>query len=269
MHDHYSPIYAGFYAFDETGHAFGPDDEASMRILKHVDHTIKQIAGARGDRYELVVLSDHGQIDTLPFNHDDSPAFGEVVATRLSGYRVEETKGKTYGPDEKDARGHVKVIASGGLAHIYFADASARLGYRDLTSRLPDFAAGISSLEKVALVMARDVERDIFLKGGSELGPEAVQTLLAQYDDAGILREQLSRLNSFRNTGDLVVFGAFINGKQMNFENQAGGHGSIGGEQLHPFVLAKREWGIDTSNVRGAHQLHPILSGVRDRVAKS
>jgi hypothetical protein len=268
MHDGYSPIYAGFYAFDETGHAFGPDDPASMRILKHVDHSIKQIAGARGDRYELIVLSDHGQIDTLAFNHDHSPTFGEVVATRLPGYRVEETKGKAYGPDDRDARGHAKVIASGGLAHIYFADEKARLGFRDLSSRLPDLAAGISSLEKVALVMARDGERDVFFKGGSELDAEALRIELAQYDDAGILREQLARLNSFESSGDLVVFGAFINGRQMNFENQAGGHGSIGGEQLHPFVLAKRDWGIDTTNVHGAHQLHPILSGLRDRLAQ-
>ncbi|GAC1691770.1 MAG: hypothetical protein PVS2B1_14750 [Candidatus Dormibacteraceae bacterium] len=267
MHDDYSPIYAAFYAFDETGHAFGPDDEASLRILKHVDHTIKQIANARGDHYELVVLSDHGQIDTLPFNHDHGPTFGETVATRLPGYRVEETKGKTFGPDEKEARGLVKVIASGGLAHIYFADENARLGYRELTSRFPDLATGISSMEKVALVMARDGERDVFLKGGSELDPGSIQTLLGQYDDPGILREQLSRLNSFRNSGDLVVFGAFVDGKQMNFENQAGGHGSIGGEQLHPFVLAKREWGIDTSTVRGADALHSILCGLRDRFA--
>ncbi|MEA2656759.1 MAG: hypothetical protein QOI23_2124, partial [Chloroflexota bacterium] len=75
---------------------------------------------------------------------------------------------------------------------------------------------------------------------------------------------QLSRLNSFHMSGDLVVFGAFKDGRQVNFENQAGGHGSIGGEQAHPFILAKRTWGVDTSAVRGAHELHPILSRLRD-----
>jgi hypothetical protein len=67
-------------------------------------------------------------------------------------------------------------------------------------------------------------------------------------------------------SGDLVVFGAFKDGRQVNFENQAGGHGSIGGEQAHPFVLAKREWALDTSAVQGAHELHPILSALRDRL---
>jgi hypothetical protein len=115
--------------------------------------------------------------------------------------------------------------------------------------------------------MARDGDRDVFLKGGFELSADAIKVELGQYDDGGVLREQLARLNSFQNSGDLVVFGAFIDGRQMNFENQAGGHGSIGGEQLHPFVLAKRDWGIDTSDVHGAHQLHPILSSLRDRLA--
>src|ERR1700694_4684817 len=104
---------------------------------------------------------------------------------------------------------------------------------------------------------------------GRELRGDAIKPLLVQYDDPGILLSQLSRLNSFEASGDLVVFGAFKDGKQVNFENQAGGHGSIGGEQAHPFVLAKRAWGIDTTNVRGAHELHPILSRLRDGLKDS
>ncbi len=38
------------------------------------------------------------------------------------------------------------------------------------------------------------------------------------------------------------------------------------GEQAHPFVLAKRSWAVDLSAVRGAHELHPILSRLRDRL---
>jgi len=89
MSERFSPIYAGFYAFDETGHAFGPDDRTSLKVLEHVDHTIEKIARARGDRYELVVLSDHGQIETVPFNANHGPTFGEVLAHRLPGYRVQ------------------------------------------------------------------------------------------------------------------------------------------------------------------------------------
>jgi hypothetical protein len=115
--------------------------------------------------------------------------------------------------------------------------------------------AWLRGRDEIALVMARERGQDVLLFNGPQLDA---------YDDADILRAQLSRLNSFESCGDLVLFGAFREGRQINFENQAGGHGSIGGEQLHPFVLAKREWKIDTSSVRGAHELHPILCHLRD-----
>ena len=264
MREGYSPIYAGFYAFDETGHAFGPDDTYALRILRHVDNTIKKVARARNDRYELVVLSDHGQIDTIPFSHISDTAFGELVAGWLPGYRIQEMKGNAFGPAEDEAAGRVNLTNSGGLSHLYFADRSKRFSYSELTAQFPSLARNIAAIDGVALVMARDGDSDVFLTGGQELRGEAVKPLLAQHDDPDILLAQLSRLNSFEMSGDLVVFGAFKEGRQVNFENQAGGHGSIGGEQAHPFVLAKRAWGLDTSGVQGAHELHPILSRLRD-----
>ena len=269
MRARYPAIYAGFYAFDETGHAFGPGDRYSLEILKHVDHTIKKIAGARGGRYELVVLSDHGQIDTVPFNSITGVPFGRLVADWLPGYRVQAEKGKDFGPDEKEATGRVIITSSGGLAHLYFANRAKRMNYSSLGDEFPGLALNIAKVNGVGLVMARDGKEDVFLAGGQEIRGDPLKALLAQYDDPGILHSQLSRLNSFEMSGDLMIFGAFIDGKQVNFENQAGGHGSFGGEQAHPFVFAKREWELDTSSVNGAHELHPILSRLRDKLSGS
>ncbi len=264
MHKGYQSIYAGIYAFDETGHAFGADDPYTMGILKHVDNTIKKIARARDGQYELVVLSDHGQINTVPFSQVSEVALGEHVAGWLPGYRVQEMKGKAYGPDEDKAVGRVNITNSGGLSHLYFADRRARMTYTELNAQFPDLAQRVAGIDAITLVMARDGREDVFLTGGRELRGEAVKPVLAEFDDPDILLSQLSRLNSFGMSGDLVMFGAFKDGKQVNFENQAGGHGSIGGEQAHPFVFAKREWAIDTSKVIGAHELHPILTRLRD-----
>jgi hypothetical protein len=267
MREGFSPIYAGFYAFDEAGHAFGPDDPYTLRALRHVDRTIQKIAHARRDAYELVILSDHGQIDTIPFDANHGPSFGEAIAGLLPGFHVKEMKGKQFGPPEDQATGRVNVTFSGGLAHVYFAERAERLDYPQLLAAHPDLARRLSALDRVALVMARDGTDDVFLQDGQEISGGALERLLSSYDDPGILRAQLSRLNSFHAAGDLVAFGKFLGGRQVNFENQAGGHGSIGGEQLHPFVLARRDWGLDLSQVRGAHEVHPILSALRDRLA--
>jgi len=267
MREGYAPIYAGFYAFDEVAHAFGPDDIAARRVLTHVDHTIEKIAIRREDRYELLVLSDHGQIETTPFTASHGKPFGEVLAGLLPGFRVQEVEGKTYGPAEPEARGKVMVTSSGGAAHLYFTDRAERMGHRELMAAHENLVGEIARLQQASLVVTRDGDEDVFTCDTEERRGAAVKSLLAPYDDPDILFTHLSRLNSFRHSGDAIVFGAFIDGKQVNFEGQAGGHGSIGGEQLHPFVLAKKEWGLDTSHVNSSQELHPLLCRLRDRLA--
>ncbi len=266
MREGYSPIYAGFYAFDETAHAFGPSDAASMHILKHVDHTIARVAAARRHGYELVVLSDHGQVDTVPFRALTGRPLRDELAALLPGHRVEESGGKASGPAPEQAAGTLRLACSGGLAHVY-VDSARRLAYRELVDRHPELARSLSALGPVAFVLARDGAEDVFIAGGAELRGDGVRDLLARYDEADVLRSQLSRLNSFQSSGELLLFGTFVDGGQVNFEDQAGGHGSVGGEQLHPFVFARRDWPLDCSDVRGAHELHPRLAALRDRLA--
>ena len=264
MDEGYSPIYAGFYAFDETAHAFGPDDEHTLGILRHVDHTIEKIAERRRGRYELLVLSDHGQVPMKPFDQEDGVHFGKLVADWLPGFHIDELKGKGAGPKLEDAKGLVRISYSGGLAHVYTGDSRRRLDVDEVARRLPGFLDQAVGYPRIALAMARRAGRDVFWSGGEEVGGERLHEVLARYDDPHILQDQLARLNSFEASGDVVLFAAFDGGRQVNFENQAGGHGSIGGEQLHPFVLAREAWGIDTSRVTGAHEIHPILCRLRD-----
>jgi hypothetical protein len=44
---------------------------------------------------------------------------------------------------------------------------------------------------------------------------------------------------------------------------------SIHDGKLHSFVFAKSAWSFDTSRVQGAHELHPILSRLRDQLAST
>ena len=268
MREGYSPIYAGFYAFDETGHAFGPDHRHTQDILKHVDHTIRKVAEARRDRYELVVLSDHGQIETIPFYVEDGVRLGELVAGSMPGFRVEEMKGKTFGPDAEHAKGRIRLTYTGGLAHVYVGNAKRRLAFEDVVASHPELVHNLLRQDRIAFMMARGRRDDIFIAGGVKYRGAGVKEVLAGDEEPDIVYEQLVRLNSFEQAGDLILFGVFRGGKQINFEPQLGGHGAFGGEQGYPFVLAKREWKIDTSHVHGAHQVHPILCDLRDRLQK-
>lgn len=239
---------------------------SSLAILRQVDHTIRKVAEARRDKYELVVLSDHGQIEMVPFYEDAGVRLGELVAGWLPGYRVEETKGKIFGPEAEHAGGRIRLTYSGGLGHLYIGDGKRRLAFEDVVMSHPELVRNLGRLERIALVMGRSRGEDIFTASGVEYREAAVKVILAPYDDPDILYAQLSRLNSFEQAGDLIFFAAFRDQRQINFEDQLGGHGAFGGEQGHPFVLAKRDWMIDTRHVNGAHQLHPILCELRDRL---
>jgi Type I phosphodiesterase / nucleotide pyrophosphatase len=277
MRQGYPTIYAGYYAYDETAHAYGPDSDYAFHILRHIDNSIRRVGERRrayGREYEVVVLSDHGQVETVPFEKKYGKRFGDMLAEWLPTYEVEEYRGKKRTPPDA-LDGHLALTYSGGLAHLYFKNISWRMERGEIEARYPGLISKIGGTEGIGFVLLRDGASDLLvtregtmrLGEGAALNPDA-RDFLARFDQPTILARQLHTLNSFQRAGDLIIFGAFVDGKQINFEEQVGGHGSVGGAQLHPFVLAKREWSLDTSRVTCASDLYPLLKGLRDELLR-
>jgi hypothetical protein len=271
-------IYGAFYAYDETGHAFGPEADYAFRVLRHVDNTIRRIANKRhpqesGAReYEMVILSDHGQVETAPFFHEYGRRLADSLAEWLPTYEIEETKGKHI--TRKGAvDGHIVMTYSGGLAHMYFKDISWRLRHEEIEERFPGLIEKAAGTQGIGFTLTRGESANILttedeqitFSAGRQL-PRAARELLERYDDPEILARQLETLNSFERAGDLILFGKYTDHHQINFEDQVGGHGSIGGEQLFPFIMAKREWKFDTSKVISSSDLYPLLKRLRDQL---
>ena len=258
-------IYACFYTYDEAAHAFGPTDPNTLRVLRHIDSTIRLASQRSGDRYHVVVLSDHGQVETVPFALTSGRSLGAFVSELLPDLIVTEHRGAAHaGRGEKPA-GRVEITYSGGLAHVYFADVPGRMDEAGLEASFPGLVAKVAAIEGVGSVMLGG-DQLVTTTGRysirEPLGPET-EKFLAAFDDPHILASQLRRLDGFERSGDLVVFGAYDGATQVTFEDQVGGHGSIGGDQLHPFVLAKREWGWNLSAVTNSSHLYPLLEALR------
>ncbi len=277
MQEGYASIYAAFYAYDETAHAFGPESDYSFRILRHIDNTIRRIAANRqgkadGRDYELVILSDHGQVETVPFDRQYGHRLGEIVSEWLPTFEVEELKGKRFTP-KAAIDGHILLTFSGGLAHWYFKDISWRLGYDEIEERFPGLVAKVAGTPGIGFVLLRNGDENHILTSEAHFRfdadgklPRGARDFLARYDEPDVLACQLDRLNSFHRSGDIILFGEYLDDHQVNFENQVGGHGSVGGEQLFPFILAKREWKFNTADVIGSYQLYPLLKRLKDKL---
>jgi hypothetical protein len=273
----YPVIYAAFYAYDETGHALGITDGQTRRMLRHVDDTIRHVADRRvanksGRRYELIVLSDHGQVETAPLRQIAGASLGELLARHYPGSRIEEHNGKTYGP-LRSAEERLVVCNSGGLSHLYLAASPERLDAAGIKRRLPDLVDVAAALPGVGFAVLRDGRHDVAVTSDGRFqfaaaDPGDAKALFAGYDDPALVAAQLARLNSFANSGDVILVARWdaADRRQVNFEEQLGGHGSLGGDQGRPFLLAKREWGLAGVATHDASQLHPALWELRRRL---
>ena len=273
MRENYPIIYSAFYSYDGIAHALGPENPFSSRGLVSIDRAIERIARQRTQQerhYELLILSDHGQSETVPYTELYERSLGQQLSEWLPTYAVREFNGKVFIPPQT-AEGRVVVTYSGGVAHIYFPDLPGRLDLAAVSEQFPGLVEKVAAAPGIEFVMMRDGTRDLLITPserfdltGDGASPEKVNGLLERFDQPDIIARQLRKLNSFERSGDLIVFGASVSGCQINFENQIGGHGSIGGEQQFPFLLAKPEWGMDAERVTDACELYPQLVRLRD-----
>jgi hypothetical protein len=88
------------------------------------------------------------------------------------------------------------------------------------------------------------------LSGASPLDPYGTEPLLAR---------AVERLVRQRNAGDLVLFGAYDGYEIVCFDDQVGAHGSAGGNQLRPFLIAPRSLGLEGATLEDARDLHAAL----------
>jgi hypothetical protein len=261
-------IYAGFYAYDEAAHGFGPEDPFCQRMLRHVDQTLRTIFEtarrvAKHREYEAIVLSDHGQTRTRSFQSVDGAPFAQRLSEWLPNLQIEDLKGKRFGPRGDALDGHLAVAASGGLANLYFKELPGRLSLEAVEQAFPGLVSKLARHPLTHFVLVRNIhEDDVVITAEAQSRLEEAGGMLVTFGDPKVLMQQLRKLNSFETAGDIIVFGRWNGAEQINFEKQVGGHGSIGGEQAHPFLLARTKLNLKLEDVTDSSALYPLLGGL-------
>ena len=60
-------------------------------------------------------------------------------------------------------------------------------------------------------------------------------------------------------SGDIVLFGAYDGYEIVSFDDQVGAHGSLGGPQVHPFLLAPAHLGVEQATLENARDIHRVV----------
>jgi hypothetical protein len=61
------------------------------------------------------------------------------------------------------------------------------------------------------------------------------------------------------NAGDVVVFGAYDGYDIVSFDDQVGAHGSAGGDQVWPFLIAPDTLGLADATIENARDIHRLI----------
>ena len=187
---------------------------------------------------------------------------------------------KEYEYDEKlDWRATDKIIYimdSGPMANIYFSGNPHRMSvegvekkFEGLTAMLAGikgigFIAGVNNSGEAVIydnVDKKFYEYPHYLNNHKNICP-TIKHIMGNHKDAKERNAaflSLERFSKFKNAGDLILFGEYDGKNIINFENQMGAHGGIGGEQNEPFAVWNKGIPFDFGAVNNSCKIYEFL----------
>lgn len=270
-------IYTVYAGYDEVAHRRGPLSEEALAELRAADEALAlfhEAIRARPElKYELYVLSDHGQAATRPVEkvlggpnltdwllsadprgRVDPGAVSKRARERLRRERLESLPfgkalcgagGFLEGGGE-ESRPPLVVADAGDVAHVYFTDRERPMGFEELSRRWPAQVKAAIDCPASGIVAVRGGRAGFAFHRGvrHDLAEEGALGGVLPYD-AGRLRAYLREMVALPSAGDLVVYGAGVPGGDVAYAFEFGSHGGVGSEEVETFFL--HPWHVDVS----------------------
>jgi len=167
-----------------------------------------------------------------------------------------------------DAKHQVVVTYSSCLALLYFADTELRLTIEDIArhahhTALYDALREHAGIGLLAALEAQGVH--LQSRAGRARITDGVVTVLEgtnplePYGTDPLTVRAVESLVRQPNAGDLVLFGAYDGYEIVSFDDQVGAHGSAGGDQVWPFLIAPGSLGIAHERIDNARDIHRVI----------
>ena len=272
-------IYVNYLDYDVFAHAYGPRHRRALRALRRVDASIRQLWNVLRrvpeHRYDLFVLSDHGQAACTPYRRLDrgrsledalfeeffdapAPAAGATQGTQgwATALRTVGTRrapgmfqrfvnylerdfpavlGGMRGVREHDG---IRVIAAGPNAFVYFVDAPAPVPFDAIAGRFPGLLEALSRSRGVGLVLVRSAAGPLcFWRGKPYRLDELGRGPFAARDDLPRVVEGVRDLMAMPSAGDLVIYGTDAPEGHVSYVDEVGAHAGPAVEELHAFLI--------------------------------
>jgi hypothetical protein len=284
-------IYVNYLDYDVVAHAWGPRHRRALRALRRVDASIHRLwrilRRVPEYRYDLFVLSDHGQATCTPYRRltggppleqalfddffDPAGAPQRPVSERqpsgfargLRAYRSRRAPGffqrfvnylerdfpRVLG-ETPEAREHdgIRVIAAGPNAFVYFLDSAEPLKLEEIEARFPALAAKLSDAPGIGIVLVRSASGPLCFWRGRRYGLDELQAgPFAGRPDLERVVEGIRDLMAMRSAGDLVIYGTNAPQGDVSFISEVGAHAGPSADELHTFLIHPRNAEVPSS----------------------
>lgn len=170
----------------------------------------------------------------------------------------------------------IYIMNSGPMSNIYFSGKSSKMSVDEVEKAFPHVISKISKTKGIGFVMGQNDDGeavifsrehgrfyrflDLFKSSRNEwLSLKSIMCdyNLADEEDAAFL--SIEKFCKFDNAGDLILFGEYNSRHIINFENQMGAHGGIGGEQNMPFAVWHNSVPFDFGKVNNPCKIYDFL----------
>jgi hypothetical protein len=268
-----------------SDHGMAPSVSYRVKYGEPLGSTVQRILDNEASRRGHAGLSTHTSENPISEYAEVGPNLLETLAleqppqrraVRRTLRRVGTWIRRHYGVRELilpekyrvDERHDVVVTYSSSLALVYFADVPERLGFSEiaLDRRRATLYAELLAHPGIGLIGTIDgaavrVESD---RGRALIVDGVVAEVtganpLEAYGTEPMLTRAVEHLVRQGNAGDLVLFGAYDGYDIVCFDDQIGAHGSAGGNQLHPFLIAPESLGLENARLEDARDIHREL----------
>lgn len=247
-------IFVDFLLYDEYAHEYGPLHPTSLSTLRLIDRYIKRIIRTANDsekKYEFIILSDHGQSESIPYDKIADQSIADIISALSDGsYSVIKTFGG-FIPQSTTSK-ELYVVPAGSTLQLYFSRYLKTSCYEsELEKEFPGFIKKILTSTAFGWVLVRrsDTSWVLYGKHGSIIlskgSPSAVHgnpfPLMKEGEIADTIKS-FEYYSTFSNNGDLVLFGDVpVKDKVYAFEKNHGNHGGFYGAMVKPFIMSKRQ----------------------------
>ncbi len=275
-------VFVNYLDYDVFAHAYGPRHRRALRALQRVDRSIRDlwrvIRRVPGHRYDLYVLSDHGQVASVAFETvsggrpfervffedllkpldgvEVSPAHprGRRLASGIKAFRRRRAPGMFQRfvnylerdfpsmlgelPEARQEDG-VRVVAAGPNAFVYFLGSEQPLTLDQIDQRYPGLADDLSRSRGVGFVLVRSADGPRCLWRGKRYPVDhEAAGPLGRREDRALVAEGIRELMAMPSAGDLVVYGNDSPDGCITYIPEAGAHAGPAADEMQTFIVS-------------------------------